>query len=72
MSQISNPADRQKIKKMLGEVSDSMTEKEASVDEKIDSYLLQYEKEAVPLDSEKEKLEEFLSFGAKKSTIDFI
>lgn len=25
MSQISNPADRQKIKKMLGEVSDSMT-----------------------------------------------
>jgi hypothetical protein len=27
-----------------------MTEKEASVDQKIDSYLLQYEKEAVPLD----------------------
>lgn len=25
MSQISNPADRQKIKKMLSEVSDSMT-----------------------------------------------
>jgi hypothetical protein len=25
MSQISNPADRAKIKKMLGEVSDSMT-----------------------------------------------
>lgn len=25
MTQISNPADRQKIKKMLGEVSDSMT-----------------------------------------------
>ena len=25
MSQISSPADRQKIKKMLGEVSDSMT-----------------------------------------------
>lgn len=25
MSQISNPADRQKIKKMLGEISDSMT-----------------------------------------------
>ena len=32
------------------DVSDSMTEKEASVDQKIDSYLLQYEKEAVPLD----------------------
>lgn len=25
MTQISNPADRQKIKKMLGEVSDSLT-----------------------------------------------
>lgn len=34
------------------EVSDSLTEKEASVDQKIDAYLMQYEKEAVPLDSE--------------------
>jgi hypothetical protein len=32
------------------DVSDSMTEKDASVDQKIDSYLMQYEKEAVPLD----------------------
>lgn len=32
------------------EVSDSMTEKDASVDQKIDSYLMQYEKESVPLD----------------------
>lgn len=37
--------------------SDSMTEKDASVDQKIDSYLLQYEKEAVPLDaSDEDKL----------------
>jgi len=34
--------------------SDSMTEKDASVDQKIDSYLLQYEKESVPLDSQDE------------------
>jgi len=33
------------------DVSDSMTEKDASVDQKIDSYLMQYEKEAVPLDA---------------------
>ena len=32
------------------EASDSMTEKDASVDQKIDAYLMQYEKEAVPLD----------------------
>ena len=30
--------------------SDSMTEKDASVDQKVDAYLMQYEKEAVPLD----------------------
>ena len=29
--------------------SDSLAEREASVDEKIDKYLLQYEKESVPL-----------------------
>jgi hypothetical protein len=32
MSQISNPADRQKIKKMLGEVSNSMTRIEGERD----------------------------------------
>lgn len=32
MSQISNPADRQKIKKMLGEVSNSMTRMEGERD----------------------------------------
>lgn len=32
------------------DASDSMTEKDASVDQKIDAYLMQYEKEAVPLD----------------------
>lgn len=33
------------------DVSDSLSEKEASVDQKIDSYLMQYEKEAVPLET---------------------
>jgi len=38
------------------DLSDSLSEKEASVDLKIDRYLMQYEKEAVPLeDEEKEK-----------------
>lgn len=38
------------------DISDSLSEKEASVDLKIDRYLMQYEKEAVPLeDQEKEK-----------------
>jgi hypothetical protein len=38
------------------EVSDSLSEKEGSVDLKIDRYLMQYEKESVPLeDQEKEK-----------------
>lgn len=32
------------------ESNDSMTEKDASVDQKIDAYLMQYEKEAVPLE----------------------
>ena len=32
------------------DVSDSMIEKDASVDQKVDAYLMQYEKEAVPLD----------------------
>jgi hypothetical protein len=40
--------------RMLGltDASDSMIEKNASVDQKIDSYLMQYEKEAVPLDQD--------------------
>jgi hypothetical protein len=38
------------------DVSDSLSEKEASVDLKIDRYLMQYEKESVPLeDQEKEE-----------------
>ena len=40
--------------------ADSMTEREASVDQKIDRYLLQYEKEAVPIEqgkSEESKIE---------------
>lgn len=35
--------------------TDSLSEKEASVDLKIDRYLMQYEKEAVPLDGEEEE-----------------
>lgn len=39
--------------RLLGapDASDSMTERDASVDQKVDSYLMQYEKESVPLDS---------------------
>lgn len=40
------------------DVSDSVTEKDASVDEKIDSYIIRYERDAVGLGSDKEKEEE--------------
>lgn len=47
------PAERMLV---TPDVSDSLSEKEGSVDLKIDRYLMQYEKEAVPLeDQEKEK-----------------
>lgn len=49
--------------------TDSLSEKEASVDLKIDRYLMQYEKEAVPLDGESEQEEKQNIAEHKKTSL---
>lgn len=48
------------------DVSDSMSEKDASVDQKIDSYLIKYEKDAVSLGDEDEQAEQNLQPGTSR------